>query len=128
MHAWDIRSRYEPDYHLSHESVAVLMDTVNRAVRRAFRPDPDIETPKRYRFIIDHDREREVDIVLSKDGGSVESVIGDSPVAMFRCDGDTYVMMMYGRIKPTEAAVRRLLTCDNEANMVLEFEERFKGG
>ena len=128
MHAWDIRSRFEPDYHLSHQSVAVLMDTVNRAVRRAFRPDPGIEVPERYRFIIDHDWEREVDIVLSKDGGSVESVSGDSPVAMFRCDGDTYVMMMYGRIKPTVATARRLLTCDNTADMALEFEGRFKGG
>ena len=128
MHAWDIRSRFEPDYHLSHESVAVLMDTVNRAVRRAFRPDPGIEVPERYRFIIDHDGEREVDIVLSKDGGSVESVSGDSPVAMFRCDGDTYVMMMYGWIKPTVATARRLLTCDNTADMALEFEGRFKGG
>ena len=128
MHAWDIRSRFEPDYHLSQGSVTVLMDTVNRAVRRAFRPDPDIEIPERYRFMVDHDGVREVDIVLSKNGGSVESAIGDSTSATFRCDGETYVMMMYGRIKPTEATARRLLNCDNASDMAAEFEGRFKGG
>ncbi|MFQ6029795.1 MAG: maleylpyruvate isomerase N-terminal domain-containing protein, partial [Dehalococcoidia bacterium] len=40
MHIWDIRSRLDDEYHLADASVAGLMDAVNRAVRRAFRPDP----------------------------------------------------------------------------------------
>ena len=128
MHAWDIMSRFDSDYHLSRGSVSVLMDTVDRAVRRAFRPDADLQNPKQYRFIVDHDNESEVDIVLSKNGGSVESARGDSHYATFRCDGETYVMIMYGRIKPMDATARGLLLCDNGQVSAEEFESRFKGG
>ena len=66
MHGWDIRSRLESDYHLSDGSVTALLDTVDRAARRAFRPDPSLEErPLRYRFQIDRPQERVIDLVLS---------------------------------------------------------------
>ena len=43
MHAWDIRSTVDSEYHLSGDSVGVLIDTVDRAVRRAFRPDDSLK-------------------------------------------------------------------------------------
>ena len=52
MHAWDVCSCFDPDYRLSDGSVSALMDTVNRAARRAFRPDPTIPAPQIYRFEI----------------------------------------------------------------------------
>ena len=66
MHGWDIRSLLESDYHLSDGSVTALLDTVDRAARRAFRPDPSLEErPLRYRFQIDRPQERVIDLVLS---------------------------------------------------------------
>jgi uncharacterized protein (TIGR03083 family) len=128
MHAWDIRSRLESSYQLSNSSVTVLIDTVIRAVRRAFRPDPDLIEQVRYRFIVQHDLESTVDIVLSKDGGAVANAGEESPDATFRCSGATYVMIMYGRLKPIRAASEGLLLCDNGRVSVEEFELRFKGG
>jgi uncharacterized protein (TIGR03083 family) len=128
MHAWDIRSRFESSYQLSNSSVTVLIDTVIRAVRRAFRSDPDLTEQVRYRFIIQHDVESTVDIVLSKDGGAIALADEESPDVTFRCSGATYAMIMYGRLKLTGAALEGLLLCDNGQVSVEEFESRFKGG
>ena len=128
MHAWDIRSRFEPDYHLSHESVTVLMDTVNRAVRRAFRPDPELNIPRRYRFVVDHDGQQRMDIVLSAAGGSVEISVDYVPYGTFKCSGETYVMLFYGRIKATEATAKGLLDCADHWDMAADLDGRFKGG
>jgi len=48
MHAWDVCSQLEPDYHLSQGSLGPLIDAVPRAVRRGFRPDPSLSDPRVY--------------------------------------------------------------------------------
>ena len=73
MHAWDIRSTLEEDYHLSEDSVRVLIDTVPRAVRRAFRPDPSLRRPIRYRFIVTEPVSNSIDLVATADGTRVET-------------------------------------------------------
>ena len=72
MHIWDIRSVIDEEYHLSDDSIAVLTETVNRAVRRAFRPDPSLQEPLRYRFVIAEPIGKTVDIVLAGSGARVE--------------------------------------------------------
>ena len=64
MHAWDVRSELEPDYHLSPLSVHVLCDTVPRAIRRAFRPDPEIDSPLRYRFNLIDLSDKSQDVIV----------------------------------------------------------------
>lgn len=135
MHGWDIRSRLEHDYHLSDGSVTALLDTVDRAARRAFRPDPLLAGRLlRYRFSIDRPERRVIDLVLS-DGAAeiIERAEGSSeteqPHVTFQCDGETCVLVLYGRLTPHDAvAARRLSVADGEPYLASTFGDRFVGG
>ena len=135
MHGWDIRSRLEDDYHLSDGSVAALLDTVDRAVRRAFRPDPLLAArPLRYRFSIDRPERRVIDLVLSDgDAEIVEEADRANPThpadVTFACDGETCVLILYGRLTPHDAvAARRLSVADGDSYVASIFGDRFVGG
>ena len=128
MHAWDIQSRFELDYHLSDDSVMVLMDTVDRAIRRAFRPEPSWAEQIRYRFQISAPLPAKSDIVLTKDGGSVGPGGAESADVVFSSDGETYVLLMYGRLKLKAAIDLGLLSVEGDAELVERFTSRFKGG
>ena len=134
MHAWDIRSRLEDDYHLSDGSVAALLDTVDRAARRAFRPDPSLRgRPLRYRFCITGPEERMIDLALSDDvAETVEQRPGgrsEPAHVTFECDGETCVLVMYGRLTPKDAlGDGRLRLVDGEDALAAAFGDRFVGG
>lgn len=134
MHAWDIRSRLEGDYHLSEGSVAALLDTVDRAARRAFRPDPTLQDHLlRYRFCMTGPEERVIDLALSDDAAeTVELSPGTSsgPAHVtFSCDGETCVLVMYGRLTPKDALNEgRLQLTDGDVLLATGFGDRFVGG
>ncbi len=135
MHGWDIRSRLEDDFHLSDGSVTALLDTVDRATRRAFRPDPLLAgRPLRYRFSIDRPEHRVIDLVLS-DGAAeiIEDAAGGEPMEQphvtFECDGEACVLILYGRLTPHDAvAARRLAVAEGDAFVASTFGDRFVGG
>ena len=129
MHAWDVCSQFDPDYRLSDGSVRVLMDTVNRAARRAFRPDPTIPAPQVYRFVIDHPVEVVYELVIANEEivlrpGEAE----EKADVVFQCDGETYVMVMYGRLTPNDALVSGKMDWDGNERLALGFGARFLGG
>ncbi len=135
MHGWDIRSRLEDDYHLSDGSVTALLDTVDRAVRRAFRPDPLLAgRPLRYRFRINLPLERGFDLVLSDEEAQiVQGAPANAPQEQadvtFQCDGEACVLILYGRLTPHDAvAARRLAVLDGEPSVAATFGDRFVGG
>ena len=135
MHGWDIRSRLEDDYHLSDGSVAALLDTVDRAARRAFRPDPALggRYAQLYRFRITTPAERVFDLVLSD---AVAQVIQDpaedgtpAPHVTWECDGEACVLILYGRLTPDDAVyARRLAVADGDTYLASSFQEKFVGG
>ena len=129
MHAWDICSCFDPDYRLSDGSVSVLMDTVNRAARRAFRPDPTIPAPQVYRFNIDQPVETSFELVIANEEVTLRQGSGDEePDVTFLCDGETYVMVMYGRLTPDEALISEKMDWDGSERLALGFGARFLGG
>ena len=134
MHGWDIRSRLESDYHLSSGSVTALLDTVDRAARRAFRPDPLLaQRPLRYRFRITLPEPRTLDLVLSDDVAQIIDDRSGRPAeaadVTFVCDGETCVLVMYGRLTPYAAVeARRLSVIDGEPYLAATFGDRFVGG
>ena len=135
MHGWDIRSRLEDDYHLSDGSATALLDTVDRAARRAFRPDPLLAgRPLRYRFRIDRPEGRAIDLVLSDgDAAIIETAGGANPAepadVTFECDGEACVLILYGRLTPHDAvSARRLSVADGESYVAATFGDRFVGG
>lgn len=128
MHIWDIRSVLDDEHHLSEDSVTVLIDTVDRAVRRAFRPDPSLENPVRHRFVMDGQNSTVRDIVVAADGAWVEAAGPDAPDVTFRCGGEAYVLVMYGRLKAESALESGRLTFEGNAQLASDFGRRFVGG
>ena len=129
MHAWDVCSCFDPDYRLSDGSVSVLMDTVNRAARRAFRPDPTIPAPQIYRFEIGQPVEAVYELEIANEETFFrQGEGGEQADAVFRCDGETFVMVMYGRLDPNEALVSGKMDWDGDERLALGFGARFLGG
>ena len=128
MHAWDIRSTFDAGYRLSDDSVRVLMQTVDRAVRRAFRPDVDIQSEIRYRFEVMEPFETAYDVVMAAQGTHVEPSGKQGADVTFRCDGETYVLVMYGRLSPEDATAQGRLTFQGDSELAGSFGCRFKGG
>ena len=128
MHAWDIRSTFDAGYRLSDDSVRVLMQTVDRAVRRAFRPDVDIQSEIRYRFEVMEPFETAYDVVMAAQGTHVEPSGKQGADVTFRCDGETYVLVMYGRLSPEDATAQDRLTFQGDSELAGSFGRRFKGG
>ncbi len=132
MHAWDVCSRFDPDYRLSDGSVRVLTDTAPRAVRRAFRPDPELVAPVWFRFQVDIPISAAYDLTFSRAGTRLEpadAATGSGAADVtFRCDGETYVMVMYGRLTPAAAIESGRLTYTGDAALAGGFGARFIGG
>ena len=129
MHAWDIFSGLDPEYRLSPAAVAVLTDTIPRAVRRAFRPDPDLTAPLRFRFDLTDSLAASYDLIFSREGAALQKAATEQPAAVtFRCDGETYVMVMYGRLEPAAALAAGQLTYRGDAALAESFGSRFVGG
>ena len=128
MHLWDIRSVLDGQYHLSADSVRVLIDTVDRAARRAFRPDPSLARAITHRFVVDDPVAASRDIVLAADGAQVGPAGVQEPDVTFQCNGETYVLVMYGRLKVVEALADGRLTFDGDPALAVGFGRRFVGG
>jgi uncharacterized protein (TIGR03083 family) len=128
MHAWDIRSRFDPEYHLSEDSLPALFNTIPRAIRRAFRPDPARTPPTRYRFVVDGTGQAVQDIVLDERGGRRESPGITGADVTFRCSAETFILVMFGRLRPGDALSNRRLTYDGPERVATAFGRAFVGG
>jgi len=128
MHTWDIRSVLDDEFHLSDDAVQVLIDGVDRAARRAFRPDPSLSQPISHRFVIEGPVADRRDVVISADGAVVGPAGSEEPDVTFQCDGETYVLVMYGRLKVMDALAEGRLTFDGNPESAVGFGRRFVGG
>jgi len=132
MHTWDFRSVLDDDFHLSPDAVKALIEGVDRAVRRAFRPDPSLTEPLVHRFVLEGPIEGPAatrrDIVIAADGAQVQPAGNDQPDVTFQCDGETYVLVMFGRLKIADALAEGRLTFDGNPAVAVGFGRRFVGG
>ena len=87
MHTWDFRSVLDDDFHLSPDAVKALIEGVDRAVRRAFRPDPSLTEPLVHRFVLEGPIEGSAatrrDIVIAADGAQVQPAGNDQADVTF---------------------------------------------
>ena len=128
MHTWDFRSVIDAEYHLSTDAVRVLIEGVDRAARRAFRPDPSLVEPIVHRFAVEGPAATRKDIIIAAGGALVQPAGDNEPDVTFHCDGETYVLVMYGRLKIAGALADGRLTFDGNPGLAVGFGRRFVGG
>jgi uncharacterized protein (TIGR03083 family) len=128
LHGWDIRSRLEPDAHLSAESVPVVLGLVLGPLTNwIFRPGPRLSAPIRYRFALTGAGARETDIVVEGDTASVEPGGTAAATVTCRCDTETFALIMVGRLPLPDAQAQGRLVAEGEAGRIDAFAQWFGG-
>ena len=128
MHGWDIRASFDPQASLSVDSIPALVNTIPRAVRRAFRPGANRTRTVRYRFHMTEPVAATTDILLNADGASVASDSQVEADVTFRCDTSTAISVIFGRIKLADAMANRRVRVEGDQELAVTFGQSFQGG
>ena len=55
--------------------------------------------------------------------------VGKTPADVtFHCDGETFVLLMYGRLRAQEAVSQGRITFEGDTELAAAFSQRFTGG
>jgi hypothetical protein len=113
IHGWDIRSRLVSDAHLTDESIPVIVDIILgpwlTPPSWLFHPGPRLPVPIRYRWALTGVGARQQDMVVEGDTVWVEPTGTAMATVTFRCDTETFVLLMLARLPlPAALAQRRL--------------------
>jgi uncharacterized protein (TIGR03083 family) len=128
LHGWDIRSRLEANVHLPAESLPVLLGLVcGPFTRWLFRPGPRLPAPVRYRFALTGAGARDTDIIVDGDAARIEPTGTASATVTCRCDTETFVLLMTGRLRLPDARAQGRLMAEGEVERVDTFTQWFGG-
>ena len=130
VHGWDIRSRFNSQAGLSPESVAVMVERIpQRSTWWSFRTEAGFAPlPLRYRFEVTPPTQYRVDLVVTEERRYMEVASSHNADVTFQCDGETFVFLMYGRIKPEVAIANGRMPHAGDQELVSAFVQRFSGG
>lgn len=128
MHGWDIRASFDPHASLSEEAFPSLLQTVPRAVRRAFRPDAERTRAVRYRFAMTEPVTATMDIVHSADGASVTSDHHAEADVIFHCETSTALFVLFGRLPLADAIADGRVQVEGARELAAAFGQSFQGG
>ena len=67
-------------------------------------------------------------MIVTSDGCYLEANSIESLRATFSCKAESYVLIMYGRLKMKNALDLGLLKCEDGPEFAMEFGNRFIGG
>ncbi|MCH8186445.1 MAG: maleylpyruvate isomerase family mycothiol-dependent enzyme [Chloroflexi bacterium] len=128
IHGWDIRSRLEPEAHLSEETVPVLMDVVREQLTKwIFSPGPRLPAPIRYRFELTGVCANSRDILVEGDKASMEPAGTGKADVTLHCDAETFILIAFGRLSTDTAISADRLTTQGDNRLALEFQRWFPG-
>jgi uncharacterized protein (TIGR03083 family) len=132
VHGWDMRSPLEPHFHLSVACLPTVIDTAFRPVRSVFRPEahryPNRGRPIRHRFLLAAPAETSTDIIVDRDGGHIEPGSQAEADVIFRCDPETYVLVIFGRLTLAEAMADGRVVSAGDQGLAMAFGQSFRGG
>ena len=108
--------------------VAVVLSLILGPVMRwLFHPGPRLPAPIRYRVALTGGGASEHDIVVAGDQARVEPVGTAVANVIFRCDTETFVLMMLGRLTLPDARAQHRLGAEGETEWVDAFAQWFRG-
>jgi uncharacterized protein (TIGR03083 family) len=128
IHGWDIRSALEPSAHLSPDALTVLPDYFAACLHWFFLPGARLPTPLRYRFAFTGALSDQWDMVIEGDTAHMGPVAAAIPAnATFRCDGETFALMMCGRMGFDAALGDKRIIPTGDLAVVQAFKQWFQG-
>jgi len=132
VHEWDIRAGLEPEAHLSQASIPAILTTISESIasgslRWAFWTGPPLSTPVRYRFVVSGSGPSQSDIVVDGDRLRMADADGTTADVTVRCDAETYVLLVYGRLDMEAASAAGRLVVQGERALATAFGQWFRG-
>ena len=113
IHCWDIMYPFDPHVQLAPKSVAVMVERYPHRPRwwDIALPPQHPPLPVRFRCTVSGVTAPGTDFVVATPEEKYMEVAGDAPAHVtFRCDAQTFVLLVYGRIKPASALATGTLT------------------
>jgi uncharacterized protein (TIGR03083 family) len=132
VHEWDIRAALEPETHVSPASIPAIMTTISESIasgslRWAFWVGPYLTTPVRYHFVVTGLGPSKSDIVVEGNTLRMDDAGETSPRVTMRCDTETYVLLVYGRLDLEAALASGRLMIEGDRELALAFGRWFRG-
>ena len=132
VHEWDIRAALEPEAHVSPASIPAIMTTISESIasgslRWAFWSGPHLTTPVRYRFVVTGPGPGKSDIVVESNTLRMEDAGETTARVTMRCDTETYVLLVYGRLNLEAALDSGRLSIAGERELAIAFGQWFRG-
>jgi predicted lipid carrier protein YhbT len=121
---------FDPNTKLSPACLPIVVEW--NAQRPRWRQAPSeaarIAQSIRYRFEVTDVPGYRTDVVLT-DAQSYMEAVSNAPVDVtFRCDGETFILLMYGRIRAQEVVSQGRMTFEGDTALVAAFNQGFQGG
>ena len=133
IHGWDICSRLEPVFHLSPESVTVLVQHTPRRMGRPHRAvfplPPEFPDPVRFRWELRGAVVDTYDIVVEHGQCRMEPAEASATAQVtFRGEAETFVLMLYQRLPLTVATATGGLVIEGDGKLTAAFDRWLQGG
>ena len=131
VHEWDIRAALEPEAHVSPASIPAIMTTISESIasgslRWAFWAGPYLTTPVRYHFVVTGLGPSKPDVIV--EGNAPYGRCRGYPARVtMRCDTETYVLLVYGRLDLEAALASGRLMIEGDRELALAFGRWFRG-
>lgn len=129
LHEWDIRSAIEEKATISSASLASMVNLIKESflLRWGFWAGLSLDHSVRYRFEVKSPVAVTADIVVEGDKFRYEGTPQGKPDVTFRCHTHIFALLMYGRIRASEAMAAGHLAVEGDGRLAEQFSQWFKG-
>jgi hypothetical protein len=134
IHGWDLRAGLEPLPRLSGACLPVLVERAVSAQRfrtipglASFRPSVGQPFPVRYRFDVRGEFPGTYDFVVEKAQVHPEPAGSAEANTTFRCETDTFLLMMFRRLTLPEATAAGRVSAEGESGPIADFDQWLRG-
>jgi len=130
IHRWDVMFPFDPHVQISPDCLAVIVERYPHRQRwwDIALPAQHPPLPVRFRFTVSGVTAPSADFVITtqeKYMEVAEDVLAD---VTFRCDAETFVLLVYGRLNPASALSKRTLTYEGHQEWAKIFLHAYIGG
>ena len=132
IHGWDICSRLEPVFHLSPDSVKVLVQHTPRRLGRPHRAifplPPEFPDPVCFRWELRGAAVDTYDIVVEYGRCRMEPAAASVAQVTFRGEAETFILLLYQRLPLMMAIATGGLVVDGDGELTAAFDRWLQGG
>lgn len=131
IHGWDIRSRLDPAFHLSPESITVLVQhtprRLDRPRRAVFSLPPEFPGPVHFRWELRDAVVDTYDIVVEHGRCRMEPAAASAAQITFRGEAETFILVLYQRLPLMMAITTGGLVVEGDGELTAAFDRWLQG-